>query len=248
MPGQRDGHGRRRWYDRRDVTVPRPPRILVAAAGEPAERLSRLFSSRGFDVVVSEDDAAVRAFVLDTADDPTSFAAVVDLRHIRGVSLLAILVSAVHRPVLVGIVDQAYEVKAVNHVVDAGFALPLDPALLFVSVVDLLSRRREASGRRPGRQARLTGLVGRIEGNSFFQRMVDELQAVILPVNAGAILEHLCEEVGTRPHELTPDHAHAMFRSGLLEAALARFAQPEDIATLIERLRHLVRERAARSR
>src|SRR5687768_8551133 len=101
---------------------PRHPRILVAASGELAERLAKLFSSRGFDVVVTEDGGEVRSFVLEAAEDPTSFAAIVDLRHIRGVSLLASMVSAAQRPVLVGIVDQSYELKPVNHVVDAGFA------------------------------------------------------------------------------------------------------------------------------
>jgi NAD(P)-dependent dehydrogenase (short-subunit alcohol dehydrogenase family) len=217
------------------------PSVLIVVEGELGERLCSLFARRGFQVVMAEDQDAVRAFARETTTDPASSAAILDLRGTPGVRAMVPLAAAADRPLMIGIVDRPYEFKAVDHLVDSVFAPPLDPALLFAEVVKGIAARRAATGRRdPGRQARLTGLIGKVDGNELFRRFVEELEAVILPVNAGAILEKVVADAGTTPFQLTSAEAQSIVDGGQLASVLRWFVSLEEATFVMDRLRAIV--------
>jgi hypothetical protein len=57
---------------------------------------------------------------------------------------------------------------------------------------------------------------------------------VVLPINAGAILEQLAVDVGTSPHQFGPSHARMIVESGRVVDALAPFALPDGVLALFD--------------
>jgi hypothetical protein len=218
----------------------RRPRVLILVSLDERALVMELFARRGFATVVvsSPDDA--RAFLAGCGEEIGSAAAVIDLRIEWAVRALAALVSARQRVVVVGVVDSVSELSAIEAVTDAALSRPIDPELLFTTVVSHLSDRRRAVGKRPvGRQAALTGIVGPVAGNDLFQRIVEELETVVLPVNAGAILENAADEIGSSPFRLSHADVQALMQSGRLAEALAELVPGEEVEFVLERLRAL---------
>lgn len=218
------------------------PSVLLVAEGSLGARLWELFGRRGFEVVLAEGMGDVLAFAAGAGRDPTQSVAVIDGRLDHGGQALAFLAARSPRPILVGLVERPFKLSSTRSL-DLAFSPPLDPALLFAQVVKELSDRRTARGRPvSGRQARITGLIGSVDGNPLFRRLVEELETVLLPVNAGAILEKLAVDSGTTPRAIAPSDARGIIESGQFDEALAPFASSQDVAIVVSRLRGIVRE------
>jgi hypothetical protein len=197
--------------------VPRP-KLLVLTDGAPVETLHDLFGTRGFVVVeltsrVDLERQVVRA-------DVAPAAAVLDFRHPEAMNACQAL--RTHHPgtVVVGIADEA-QIAEVQESVDAMFCPPVDRALLFVRVVQLVSARRHGDDH----VRKITGVVGVIRGNPLFHRAIRVLHTFVPPVNAGAILERALREIDARPDTVTEPDLAAIVASGRLADSLAPFGE-----------------------
>jgi hypothetical protein len=199
--------------------VPRP-KLLVLADGVPAETLRDLFGTRGFLVVeltsrVELDRHVARAEVAPAA-------AVLDFRHPEAMKACRALRAHHPETIVVGIVDE-HQVPEVQEHIDAAFCPPVDRALLFVRVVQLVSTRRHG-----GRARKITGVVGVIRGNALFHRALRVLHAFVPPVNAGAVLERALREIDALPETVTEPDLAAIVASGRLADSLAPFRDGDD--------------------
>jgi hypothetical protein len=199
--------------------VPRP-KLLVLADGAPAETLRDLFGTRGFVVVVLTSQVELEHQV---RADVAAVAAVLDFRHPEAMNACAAL--RAHHPdtIVVGIVDEA-QVQEVQESIDAAFSPPVDRALLFVRVVQLVSARRHGDTH----ARKITGIVGVIRGNALFERALRVLHAFVPPVNAGAILERALREIDARPETVTEPDLAAIVASGRLADSLGPFGSGDD--------------------
>ena len=216
---------------------------MIVAEDTLGARLWDLFARRGFEVVLAERMDDVLGFATGSGSrDLAQSVAVVDGRLPWAGEALVYLAARSPRPILVGVVARPIKLST-TRALDLAFSPPLDPALLFAQVVKELSDRRAARGHRDsGRQARITGLIGTVHGNPLFCRMVEELETVLLPINAGAILEKLAVDIGTNPRAIAPSEARAIIESGQVGEALAPFASRQDVAFVVDRLRGLLRD------
>lgn len=229
------------------MTTASPKPVLLVIADEVAgDHISDLFSTRGFVVkCFSRVDVFADEYLAAAA---AGAAAIVDCHRKDAERILSLLHMQRPRPVLVGIVT-ADELRAVQDRLDAAFERPVDPARLFARVVGLIADRKRSlaapvAGERKrklsGSQATITGVIGVVRGNSLFHRVAEELHTVIPPVNAGAILEKVLQELGSDPFRWTTADLAAMLASHRLTAALAPFGEPTGIQVVVKRIEHLL--------
>jgi hypothetical protein len=196
------------------------PKVLVLADGAALETLRDLFGHRGFVIVALSSRLELERHVLRA--DVAPAVALLDFRHPEAQNACAALRARHPRTIVVGIVEE-WQVPEIQDSVDAAFCPPVDRALLFVRVVQLVAERRH--GGAPF--SRITGVVGVIRGNALFHRALAVLHAVVPPVNAGAILERALREIDARPESVTEPDLAAIVASGRLADALAPFAEAD---------------------
>jgi hypothetical protein len=196
------------------------PKLLVLADGVALETLRDLFGHRGFVIVPLSSRLELERHVLRA--DAAPAAAVLDFRHPEAETACAALRARHPQTIVVAIADE-HQVPAIQDAVDGAFCPPVDRALLFVRVVQLIAARRH--GGAPF--SKITGVVGVIRGNDLFQRALAVLHAVVPPVNAGAILERALAEIDARPDSVTEPDLAAIVASGRLADVLGPFADAE---------------------
>jgi hypothetical protein len=209
------------------ASVGEKPAILVFAEGPCAQEASQLFGPRGFTVHVVSSVRALELYVVSRPDQ--AGVALIDFRHPQSESALALFVGLPAPPAIAAIVEDVNEVDPAA--VDAVIACPVDPARLFVRVVELAARRRKGHDSK-----RLTGVVAIVRGNDLFHRALAALHTVVSPVNAGAILEALLREQGVSPLSVEQRHLDAIVASGSLADALVHFGEPSLIAGALEQV------------
>jgi hypothetical protein len=195
--------------------------LLVLADGTALETLRDLFGHRGFQMIALSSRVELERHVLRAEVAPA--AAVLDFRHPEARTACAALRARHPKTIVVAIADE-HQVPDIQDSVDGAFCPPVDRALLFVRVVQLVAARRH--GGAPF--SKITGVLGVIRGNDLFQRALAVLHAVVPPVNAGAILERALGEIDARPETVTEPDLAAIVASGRLADALAPFAEADD--------------------
>jgi hypothetical protein len=202
------------------------PVVAVVALGRDAQAIVELFGRRGFLVALGPSDAQLCG--LSNAGF-TPAAVVLDLDTSEGRGALELVAGLAHRPPVVGIAPDAGTPRP--DPVDSLFVRPVDPALLFVHVVELIALSR--SGRR---QRKLSGLVGAVPGNELFMVAAHQLTCAVPAVNASAILEAALRSCGSDPCDVDRSQLCATVHSGQLARALAPFASRCAILVALERV------------
>ena len=220
----------------RDALKEQRPTLLVVAEATNADAIRRLFSRRGFLVVMASNETAVADF--SRRGDADVSAAIIDFSVAGAVRILSKLHAVDPLPILVAIAP-AEQVAALGESVDEVFSPPVDRARIFVRVVELVAERKKGKLVR-----KITGLIGNIPGNPLFRAVETELCTVVPPVNAGAILEGVLRDLDVEPFALRPVDVAALLASGRLHTALAAFAAPPAIEAALARIGAIVEANA----
>ncbi len=198
-------------------------RLLIVAESGVVGQLAPLFAARGLMVVGGARHEEVRAFLAGEK----AAAVIVDLVAPWSARILAILTAATNRPVVIGLLDSASEVAALEGLVDDVMVRPFDPARLVERTALLVSSRQ--SGKSVW------------SGDALFHRLLEELEIILLPTRSAALLEEIVHGAGARPADLTRADVLAILDSGELAAALADLASPSQVEFVIDRIRLLLR-------
>jgi hypothetical protein len=217
------------------ATLGEKPSILVFAQGPSAQASSELFAPRGFTVQTVSSVRALELYVVSRPDQAA--VALIDFRHPQSDAALALFMGLPAGPAIVAVVEDMNEVDPAA--VDAVIVCPVDPARLFVRVVELAARRRKGHDSK-----RLTGVVGIVRGNDLFHRALAAMHSAVSPVNAGAILESLLRQQGVSPASVEQRHLDAIVASGSLADALLRFGEPSSIGGALQQVAALPSHRS----
>jgi hypothetical protein len=204
------------------------PVILVFADPSRSDEMTQLFGRRGFIVQVVSSVRALELYIVSHGPDHAAVL-LIDFRHPKSASALSVFADLAVRPAVVAIVQDVNEVDP--DLADEIVTCPVDPARLFVRVVELAAHRRK------GRYSKkLTGVVGIVRGNALFQCTLSALHTAVSPVNAGAVLESLLRQLGASPASVERRHVDAIVASGHLAEALSRFGEPSQIDRAVKQL------------
>jgi hypothetical protein len=217
------------------VRVERPV-VALMADGQDARALDTLFARRGFITVQVASQAELQQVVAPRARRPSAI--IIDLAHPEAQATLGSVDSPAPRPALIGIAAAAEAAAVPPGVLDGLFVRPVDPAKLFVQVVELVSVRRTGRRRR-----KLSGIVGAVNGNDLFMLVAHELSVAVPAVNASAVLEGALRALGTGPFVLKSAEIEAMIASGRLAAALDGFGSSPVIKVALKRVLAAIRAR-----
>jgi hypothetical protein len=213
------------------------PVVALMATGPDARALDALFARRGFITLHVPSAAEMREVISPRPRRPSAI--IFDLGHPEARATLEKLEMPAPHPALIGIAADAQAASVPAGVLDSLFVRPVDPARLFVQVVELVSIRRTGRRRR-----KLSGIVGAVNGNDLFIRVASELSVAVPAVNASAVLEGALRALGTGPFILKEAEIEAMVASGRLAAALETFGNPAMVKVALKRV--LVAIRAAK--
>jgi hypothetical protein len=234
-----DGVAVRELLPRSAMSTPfERPAVLVLAGLPDSLFIEAMFAHRGFAVIVTPSLTALRSYFARGGETPS--VAIVDFARDDAPEAAAELGERDARPPVIGILEpDAHPPEPEG--LEAAFVRPVDPARLFVRVVELLAAQR--GGRR---KRMLTGLVGAVEGNDLFDAIAAELAAVVSVVNAGAVLEATLREIDVGPFVVKPADVVAVLATGSLEEALLRFAEEDAVALALRRVFGLAMARSKR--
>ena len=210
------------------------PTIVVVAAADSAESVRDLFARRGFQVVVAPSLATFTHYMVECGATPAGV--ILDFVHPDAWRVLRAIKTLTRSFVVVAIAAED-EVLRVQQSADAVFVRPVDPARLFVCVIELVALKRGK------RKRKLTGIVGAVDGNDLFLMIARELHSVVPPVNSGAILERVLRELGSGPFVLGDADLDAMLASGRLAEALTAFGESTAILAAMQRIADFLKGR-----
>lgn len=211
------------------------PSLVVVAESSSAESIRDLFARRGFQVVLAPSLGAFTQYMTEGSVTPA--AVLLDFAHPDAWFALQSIEDVRSRVVVLAIATEQQAAHA-QRSIDAVFTRPVDPARLFVRVVELVAWKRGK------RQRKLTGIVGVVDGNDLFRLVARELHRVVPPVNASAILERALRDLGSGPFVLGDADLEAMLASGRLAQALKPFGEHRAIMAAMGRISALLKGRA----
>jgi hypothetical protein len=217
-------------------TTPRP-RLLIFADAAQSEAVLGLFGTRGFDITSVSTLGALDLYLL-SHDVQALSVVITDFRHAGAHAALTHIKMCAAKPAIVGI---GGDPPGDDSQVDAWFAWPVEPARLFVRVVELVNLRRKGH-----LSKKLTGIVGVVRGNDLFHSAVSALCSAISPVNAGAILEAHLRDVGASPASVGPDDVKRLLANGALADSLSAFGHPVTVRRALSQVSRLSEQGATR--
>jgi hypothetical protein len=209
------------------------PVVGILASSTDARTLHDLFARRGFSVLMLAGAADLRAAA--GRAQPLPSAVVIDLHHAEACPVVQVAVASVPPPALVGVACDGSPYVAGYDILDRLLLTPVDPAVLFVQVVEVVAVRRTGRRRR-----KLSGIVGAVSGNDLFVMVANQLTVAVPAVNASAVLEAALRALGTGPFILKEADLVASIHSGRLAEALEPFGSPALIKLALKRVLALV--------
>ncbi len=211
--------------------LPRPLLHVLANASDGLA-IVELFTRRGFaaGALTSVDDLETLAHA-----GHMPAAVIVDLLRPDAQRAIDALGTRDPGPVVVGIVEACN--LETPFTLDAAFIRPVDPARLFVSVVELLADRKKGRGRG---NKRITGVVAMVDGNELFRAVTRELHVIMSPVCAGAALEYTLRELGVSTYAVNEAEIEALLASGRLATAIRAYSSVGLICATMARIRAVV--------